>query len=147
MSRKPESNLKSKAQKELLRLEAVFENADVRQKIDNIKDKFSICEIVYKKLLKPYLENKNKKISEHLQITMNQVPSVFSYAGYSLEYDLLNNIFGSKKKSGEHSVKKLRDELNHSLKENAIIELMNRHDELNTYMDSFLDTIKAQSNT
>lgn len=142
-----QQKLKQKAENELLRLENVLKNDVVRKKIDSFKDKFALCEIVYKLVLKEHLSYKKAKTKEHLKITMTQVPFALSFAGYNFEYDLLSKIFGSEKHKGKRSVKVLRDLLNHTLNSGAIQELENRYDELNTYMDTFLNIIRNSTKT
>ena len=73
--------LRKKAQTEIQRLDELFENEDVTQKIDTLKDKFSVCEIVYKIILKDYLKSKNEDTNE-LDINMTQVKPALRYAGY-----------------------------------------------------------------
>ena len=134
-------NIKNKAENELQRLEELFENEDTTQKIDNLKDKFSICEIVYKIILKDYLKSKNED-TKKLVINMTQAKAALKYAGYIFDSEIVGKVFGSQKAVGSRSVKIIRDELNHTLKQSAVTELINRYDELIGYMDSFLDMIR-----
>ena len=130
-----------KVQAELQRLEEVFENEDVTQKIDTLKDKFSVCEIVYKIILKDYLKSKNEDTNE-LDINMTQVKPALRYAGYIIDTEEVRKLFGSQKTVGSRSVKKIRNELNHTLKQSAVTELIDRYDELIGYRDSFLNMIR-----
>ena len=43
--------LRNKAKAELDRLEGTLSNEKIKKKIDDFKDKFSVCEIVYKVVL------------------------------------------------------------------------------------------------
>ena len=72
---------------------------------------------------------------------MTQVPFALSFAGYSFEKELLNELFGSSSKKGM-TVKKLRDAVTHSIDEKATKEIFDRKEELFGYMDNFLDTIR-----
>ena len=132
---------KKKAKAELQRLEELFENEDVTQKIDTLKDKFSICEIVYKIILKDYLKSQNED-TKKLVINMAQAKAALKYAGYIFDSEIVGKVFGSQKTVGSRSVKIIRDELNHTLKQSAVTELINRYDELIGYMDSFLNMIR-----
>lgn len=134
--------LRNKAKNELERLEKIFANQDLKQKIDKFKDDFSICEIVYKIILEDYQFKKSGKRSERMSITMSQVPYALSFAGYDYGKDLLTYLFGAEEKLGKRSVKKLRDSLNHSLNQRAIDELLSREKELYGYMNEFLDKIR-----
>lgn len=133
--------IKKKAKAELQRLEELFENEDVTQKIDTLKDKFSICEIVYKIILKDYLKSQNED-TKKLVINMAQAKAALKYAGYIFDSEIVGKVFGSQKTVGSRSVKIIRDELNHTLKQSAVTELINRYDELIGYMDSFLNMIR-----
>ena len=130
-----------KVQAELQRLEELFENEDVTQKIDTLKDKFSICEIVYKIILKDYLKSKNED-TKKLVINMTQAKAALKYAGYIFDSEIVGKVFGSQKAVGSRSVKIIRDELNHTLKQIVVKELIDRYDELIGYMDSFLNMIR-----
>ena len=135
-------NLRNKAKAELQRLEAVFSDESVREKIDRFKDRFSVCEVVYKVILEDHQFNKTGEHPSRMQISMRQAPYALSYAGYDYERDLLANLFGAEERVGKRSVKKIRDLLNHKLNQAAVDELINRETELFGYMNSFLDKIR-----
>ncbi len=134
--------LRNKAKGELERLQTVLSDLDTKKMVDNFKEKFSMCEIVYKVILDDHQYNKKGKHLDRYKIIMTQAPHVLSYAGYDYDYDLLNKLFGSEKKVGKRSVKALRDALTHKMSESAVNELRDRQSELNDYMDQFLDKIK-----
>ena len=135
--------LRNKAKTELERLEILFNNSEIKQKVDKLKDDFSKCEIVYKVILEDHQFNKYGTRPERMKVTMSQVPFALSYAGYDFEKDLLTHLFGSEEKIGIRSVKKLRDSLNHSLNQQAINELIEREDELYGYINAFLNKIRT----
>ena len=135
-------SLRNRAKAELERLEAVFSDETVREKIDKFKDRFSICEIVYKVILEDHQFNKTGEHPQRMQISMKQAPYALSYAGYDYERDLLSHLFGAEERVGRRSVKKIRDLLSHSLNQSAVNELINREQELNGYMDRFLDKVR-----
>lgn len=68
--------------------------------VDDFKEKFTICEIVYKVILDDHQFNKTGKHPERMKVTMTQVPHVLSYAGYNFEKDLLTKLFGAEEKYG-----------------------------------------------
>ena len=72
---------------------------------------------------------------------MKQVPAVLKFAGYTFDKSLLTELFGTREKVGNRTVKSLRNSLTHSLNENSIKELENRFNKLNGYMDQFLSVI------
>ena len=96
------AKVRTSAKRELARLDKVFAEKELKSKIDNLKDKFSECEIVYKLILKNYIKTTKSDNTE--KIIMSQVPYAHSFAGYTFDYDLLDKIFGSKKTKGNMSV-------------------------------------------
>lgn len=109
--------------------------------IDSFKNKFNLCESVYKVILKKHQNVKgNKKV--YLKLTMTQIPFAMKFAGYNVDRDLLNRLFGSETKKGRQSIKKLRDSVTHSIKQSAVDEIKARERELFNDMDSFLEIIR-----
>ena len=136
-------SLRNRAKGELVRIENLIAYDDKKRMIDDFKEKFSECEIVYKVILKDHQFNKKGQYEERLTINMKQAPHVLAYAGYDFDRDFLAKLFGSEGKIGSRSVKKLRDALTHSMDDKAVKELSDRYEELSGYMDSFLDKIKT----
>ena len=139
--------LRNKAKLELLRLDALLNDEENIERISRFKEKFSICEIVYKVVLSEHQLKKNGKRPERMRVDMNQAPYALSFAGYDFDRGLLSKLFGGEERVGKRSVKKLRDALTHSLKPSAIEELNNREKELYGYMDTFLEKIKTFDET
>ena len=90
--------LRQKAKNELERLESVYTNDATREKIHSFKEKFGICEIVYKVILEDHQLNKKGKKPTHMKVDMTQVPYVLTYAGYDFDQTLLTQLFGSEDK-------------------------------------------------
>ena len=65
-----------------------------------------------------------------------------TFAGYDIDRDLLNRLFGAKCDRGR-TAKKLRDAITHNLEQKAIEEIESRQAELFSDMDSFLEIIRA----
>lgn len=134
--------LRDTARAEIYRLEKIQESADTLQLLDSFKNKFNICETAYKVILKEHQRAKGKNNGTYLQVTMTQVPHALSFAGYTFDKELLNDLFGSTSKKGM-TVKKLRDAVTHSIDEKAVEEILKRKDELFRYMNEFLNTMKT----
>ena len=126
---------------ELNRLERIQTDTETTKLLDAFKNKFNICESVYKVILKEHQISKGKTDTNYLKLIMTQVPFALSFAGYSFEKDLLNELFGSSSKKGM-TVKKLRDAVTHGIDEKAAKEISGRKEELFGYMDDFLSTIR-----
>lgn len=133
--------LRNDARNELIRLEQLFSDDATIQLLDRFKNKFNICETVYKVILAKHQRNK-KKESAKLHLDMKQVPYALKFAGYSFDKELLDNLFSSK----TTSAKKLRNAVTHGINEKAVHEITNRQDELFGYMDTFLSTIRNFDN-
>ena len=118
--------LRNDARAEMLRLETIFNDKKVKAEIDDFKDKFSICEVTYKVILREHQHKKTGQYSDYLKVTMTQVPHALSFAGYTFDKPLLTNLFGAEDSPGRMSAKKLRDLLNHSITPAALQELQTR---------------------
>ena len=68
--------------------------------------------------------------------------AAMAFAGYNIDRDLLNRLFGAKCDRGR-TAKKLRDAVTHNLEQKAIDEIVSRQSELFADMDEFLEIIRA----
>lgn len=137
--------LRNRAKAELERLEIRLAEKEKIQIVDEFKNKFNICETVYKIILEEHQKSKGKKIEKQsLSLTMKQVPYALKFAGYTFEKDLLTELFGASSPTGKSTAKKLRNETTHGISKKAVEEIVSRKDELFGYMDSFLSVIRTQ---
>lgn len=134
--------LRNNAKIELERLEAYLTDQNTVELLDSFKNKFNICETVYKVILAEHQRRKGKPDTTYLKVYMTQVPHALSFAGYTFERTLLNELFGASSKKGK-TVKILRDETTHGINEKALTEIISRKDELFGYMDEFLMGIRS----
>jgi hypothetical protein len=135
--------LRNKAKSKLLNMESILNKRDAVQVVDEFKNRFNVCEGVYKTILLSHQKYKGKEVQpDNLKLLMTQIPYALEFAGYDFNKNLLNELFGSKSKHGK-TAKKLRDSVSHDLQEKDINEIINRKDELFGYMDSFLDKIRG----
>lgn len=136
--------LRNKAKAELLRLETYLSNQSTVQIVDAFKNKFNLCETVYKIILAEYVKHKKSKSKDSLKIIMNQVPAALKFAGYTFDKALLNEIFGSSSNNKKNNtIKRLRNATTHGIKKKAVEEIISRKDELFGYMDTFLCQIHS----
>lgn len=134
--------LRSHAKAELERLEAYISDQSTVQLLDTFKNRFNICETVYKVILEEHQRRKGKPTINFLKVDMTQVPHALKFAGYAFDRSLLNELFGASSQKGK-TVKKLRDETTHGINEKAVKEIIDRKDELFGYMDEFLTGIRS----
>ena len=134
--------LRNNAKAELERMEACLVDQNTVQLLDAFKNKFNICETVYKVIFAEHQKRKRKDINGYLKVDMTQVPHALNFAGYSFEKTDLNELFGASSKNGT-TVKKLRDSVTHGLDQKAVDEIIKRKEELFGYMDSFLSVIRT----
>lgn len=137
-------NLRNRAKAELERLEKIYMNESNKILIDEFKNKFLMCEYIYKIILEEHQKCKGKDIeSRYLKIYMTQVPYALKFAGYNFEKNLLSQLFGPEERIGKKSAKKLRDALTHNPNNVNIEELVTRKEELFEYMNKFLEEIRS----
>ena len=86
--------LRNNAKTELERLEACLADQRTVQLLDEFKNKFNICESVYKVILAEHQKRKGKPDTAYLKVHMTQVPHALNFAGYTFERTLLNELFG-----------------------------------------------------
>lgn len=134
--------LRNDAKLELVRLNSLLEQTATCQVLDEFKNKFNVCETVYKVILAEHQKWNGITDVDYLKIDMRQVPHALSFAGYTFDRSLLKELFGAKGKKGT-TAKKLRDAVTHGLDERATKEICDRKDELFGYMDAFLNTIET----
>lgn len=141
ISEQEKQSLRNSAKIELERLEACLADQCTVQLLDAFKNKFNICETVYKVILAEHQKRKGKATTNFLKVDMRQVPYALNFAGYTFDQTLLNELFGVSSQKGK-TVKKLRDETTHGINEKAVTEIVTRKDELFGYMDAFLTGIR-----
>jgi hypothetical protein len=134
--------LRNSAKAELERLESYLSDRETVRLIDDFKNKFNVCETVYKVILAEHQRRKGKTNTTYLKVNMSQVPHALKFAGYTFDKPLLNELFGSASQKG-NTVKKLRDMVSHGIDKKAVAEIISRKEELFGYMDSFLSEIRT----
>ncbi|MBQ6524220.1 MAG: hypothetical protein IJI12_06115 [Atopobiaceae bacterium] len=126
--------------REIDRLEAIL--VEDGQLINCFKDRFNICETVYKIALFEHQKSIGKRLeARQLKLDMRQAPSALSFAGYSIDRQLLTKLFGSKSRSG-WTAKAIRDALTHGIDQAALRELKEHKEEIFSSMAKFLDCIR-----
>ena len=104
-------------------------------------DRFIKCEVVCKTYIEKYrqlqkVDEKGKEIK--LNLDMRTIPSAFERFGFSIEKHVLTPVFGSDKRKGHKTCKKIRNGIVHSLNTSDLQELHERYDVLMEQMDAFL---------
>ena len=134
--------LRSKAKSDLNRLETVMSNEQIMDLLDRYKNKFNLCESTYKVVLAEHQFKTKGRMPAQLKLDMTQAPFAMVFAGYKIDRDLLNRLFGAKCDRGR-TAKKLRDAVTHNLEQKAIDEIEARQSELFSDMDAFLEIIRS----
>jgi len=108
--------------------------------------KFVKCETVYKTLLRDLNSYNGKVVADKdLKINVNTVEATLRFVGIGFKHNDVNAVFGGSgvyAKEGTRSCKKLRDAVMHDGNKKAIEEIVNRKDELEPLMDSFLENFR-----
>ncbi len=134
--------LRGRAKSELDRLETIMNNRQIMELLDRFKNKFNLCESTYKVVLAEHQVKTKGRLPSQLKLDMTQAPFAMAFAGYIIDRDLLNRLFGAKCDRGR-TAKKLRDAVTHNLEQKAIDEIVSRQSELFADMDEFLELIRA----
>ncbi len=134
--------LRNKAKNKLEEMEQILIDDETKEILNEFKNKFNMCETVYKVIFEKYNKCNGNISKGFLKITMNQVPAVLKFSGYSFDKWLLNEIFGSSAPQNKRTIKKLRDAITHGIEKKAVEEIIVRKDELFGYMNVFLDEIR-----
>ena len=145
ISLEEQRKIREKAKNKLLELEKTFQDETIVKIVDAFKNKFNICETVYKEILSRYLTIKDEKCpnAKALKLQMSQICAALKFAGYNISSELLNNIFGGKSKvPGIKTLKGLRDSVTHGYNENSVKEIVERKIEIFDIMEQFLTIIK-----
>jgi hypothetical protein len=134
-------HLRDKAKCKLAQMEHQLSEQNIVALLDRFKNKYNICETVYKVILSERQKLKGEKPKKQLTVDMRQIPYAMNFAGYEVNKELLNELFGASSTSGT-TVKKLRDLVTHGIDEKAVSEIVQRQNELFEYMDQFLSIIR-----
>lgn len=128
---------------ELSQYNFILKNNNIKDKISLFLLKYVSVESFYKKLLIAEKEKTGKKLTQtekrQLRVTSNEVKRVLSYFEIEYDDDLIERIFGSNDKNYmECSIKKLRDRLVHSVNDNVLKIILERYEQIDKDIDSFL---------
>lgn len=147
----------SKKQKRVAAVKALAQKEEYLKMNDKLRcryqflEKFTLCEICCKAILKEYKKNNKTYSSEtNLKLDMREIPAALKYAGYSIDEALLSIIFagsGNFKKRGSKSAKQLRNGIVHNLCESDIEEVCKRYLYLCAAMDNFLNYFRQEEDT
>ena len=147
MSKKKNINIE-KIKKEVfssLNNKLLYFNDENNLKKNAFLDKFYMCEFIIKELMYHYFHCKNSFTPrKDIKLNMIVIKNSLSFFGYSFDDILLNIIFGASDKRGNKSCKKLRDSLVHNYSSNDCYEVCNRYDDLISYMDEFINSVREE---
>lgn len=122
---------------------SVLTNSRYVQVKDEFLSKFALCEIACKSVIEYYKKAQDESVDiKDIKLDMRSIPAAFSKYNYDIDRRILTTIFGSDKKRGKKSAKKLRDCIVHALSEEDILEVIARKEYLYSVMDTFLTIIK-----
>ena len=123
----------------LEKVKALMENPTKMQKRKDFINKFVLCEIACKHIVEAYkIHKKDLKPGEYITLDMRHIPAAMALYGYNIPKHVLSDVFGSGKKRGHKSAKKLRDRIMHAMNEDDLNEVIDREKFLHERMDEFL---------
>lgn len=126
----------------------ILKNEATQKMIADFLLKYVSIEAFYKKMLIAEKEKDGQKLTtkqkNDLNVTTQDVKRVMKYFGIPVDEDLIERVFGSNDKSYmDCSIKKLRNRLVHSVNANALRCIIERYDEIEKDLDSFLAYFSA----
>lgn len=142
ITKQEQINLRQQALDELNRLETILQEVETRELLDKYKNRFNLCESAYKVVLHEHQIRTKGKIHGQLKLDMRQVPYAMQFAGYMIDKNLLNRLFGAENTKGKRSAKKLRDAVTHGVEQAAVDEIQTRQEKLFKDMNDFLEVIR-----
>ena len=127
------------ASKKVERVKALMEDTAKMQKRRDFINKFVLCEIVCKHIVEAYKRHqKDLKPGEYITLDMRHIPAAMTLYRYSIPKHVLSDVFGSGKKRGQKSAKKLRDGIMHAMNDDDLNEVIEREEFLYGRMGEFL---------
>lgn len=135
--------LRNEIARKLYRMETNLTDSEKVRKRREFIDKFILCEVAVKKVMRAYREEKKSESAKgYERLNMGVIAKAVDWAGCSITKPELEALFsgsGQYTLRGSKSAKKLRDGMMHEHNENDIQEVVDRFEELNEKMDAFLD--------
>ncbi len=124
----------------LRKLNAFLENSVENEEIiAHFIEKYIVCEICYKALLLSYrTENQKETAESTLTVNIQEAQKVLRFYNYEFDESVVERLFSSESHKGIRSSRTLRNLILHKLSESAILEVVQRSQELHQDMDLFL---------
>lgn len=134
--------LRNEIARKLYRMDNNLADSEKVRKRWEFIDKFILCEVAVKKVMRAYREGKKGESAKgYERLNMGIISKAVDWAGYGITKPELEELFSGSGKytlRGSKSAKKLRDGMMHEHNENDIQEVVDRFEELNEKMDAFL---------
>lgn len=117
---------------------------DHRKIKDGFLEKYSMCEVLCRSIVKDYLKEIGEYTTdEEIGMDLKLIQEALSDSGYVFEDEkLLTRIWGKSQVRDSSSCRFLRNKITHELMERALHEVVERQNEINADMDTFLETLK-----
>lgn len=130
---------RNNASNKVERVKALMEDTAKMQKRRDFINKFVLCEIVCKHIVEVYKRHqKDLKPGEYITLDMRHIPAAMTLYRYSIPKHVYSDVFGSGKKRGYKSAKKLRDGIMHAMNDDDLNEVIEREEFLYGRMGEFL---------
>lgn len=122
------------------KVKTLMEDSTMMQKRRDFINKFVLCEIACKHIIEAYKRHKKDlNPGEYITLDMRHIPAAMTLYGFSIPKHVLSDVFGSGKKRGQKSAKKLRDGIMHAMNEEDLNEVIDREEFLFRRMEEFLN--------
>lgn len=133
-----EQNIRIKARQEVVSRREFLNQLNNRAIKDQFIEKFVLCEIAIKTVLRDYHKVRGREIeTENIKMGLPTIKAALKHAQYDVRNENLEKIFKAKKRRGERSARDLRNGIVHDLTKPDLQELIKRKNELFRLLDDF----------
>lgn len=130
-----------KAETVINEAEEFLKKGNNRKVISIFLEKYSKCEVVCRYCIRNFSSVVGDD-EEVIDMDLKTIKSALSEMGYKFEDEkLLTKIWGKNSKRNQSSCRFLRNKISHELMKRALNEVVERKDELFSYMDEFIENI------
>ncbi len=117
-----------------------LDKEDHRSIKDQFLEKFILCEIPTKLVMKYYYSQKGEaKEVDSIEMAYPTIIAALKKSGYDPDEDMLKKVFKADEKRGEKSARDLRNGIVHDLNVKDLMEVMDRKNELFKLLDDYYE--------
>lgn len=133
----------NKCDKEVRRIQAIYQDTECIKTINDFINTFKKCEIVCKIVLKEYLEKIKKYTSDDkIVLRVPQIKAALNMINLKIDDKIIQKIFSSDDTKNRRSARKIRNYITHKMPQTCIDELKRRNEDLINTMNLFINSFE-----